>query len=293
MSTEPVAQFWLKQGRAFLAYVWKRFVDERCLGIAATLSYTSILALVPMAAIAFAVLAVFPVFEGVREEIQAFVFKNFMPDTGERLADYFNGFVKNAGSLTTVGIAGLVVTAIMLLATIGSTLNTIFRVVRPRRLLSSLLVYTAVLTLGPLVLGASVSLATNISALTKRAGIDAFTGLYGRLSWFVPVLIVVVAFTVLYAVVPNRTVAWRNAIAGGVAAGILFSILRWTFGMYLIYFPVYRTIYDALSAVPIFLVWMYLSWAVILFGAVVTASLADWRGGGPANRGYGLGGARE
>ena len=277
MSTEPVAPVWLEQGRAFLAYALKRFVDDRCPGIAATLSYTSLLALVPLAAIAFAVLAVFPVFEGVREEIQAFVFENFVPDTGERLAEHFDAFVDNAGGLTTVGIAGLVVTATMLLATIGSTLNTIFRVSRRRRLLSRLLVYTGVIILGPLVLGASVSLATNIPALAERAGIDAFAGLYGRLGWLVPVVIVVVAFSLLYAVVPNRTVPWRDAIAGGMAAGILFSALRLAFGVYLVTFPVYRTLYGALSVVPIFLVWMYLSWAVILFGAVLTASLADRR----------------
>ena len=287
MSTEPIARIWLTQGRAFLAYVLKRFVDDRCLGIAATLSYTSLLALVPMAAIAFAILAVFPVFEGVREEIQAFVFENFVPDTGERLAEHFDGFVDNARGLTTVGIAGLVVTATLLLATIGSTLNTIFRVARPRRLLSRLLVYAFVITLGPLVLGASVSLATNIPALAEAAGIDAFTGLsgtglYGRLAWLVPVLIVVGAFSLLYAMVPNRTVRWRDAIAGGMAAGILFSALRLAFAVYLVTFPVYRTLYGALAVVPIFLVWMYLSWAAVLFGAVLTASLADRRAGGTA-----------
>ncbi len=284
MSTEPVAQVWLKHGCAFMAYVWRRFVDDRCLGIASTLSYTSLLALVPLAAIGFAVLAAFPVFEGAREDIHSFVFENFMPDTGERFAEYFDGFVDNAGRLTTIGIVGLVLTASMLLATIGSTFNTIFRA-RPRRLLSRLLVYFAVLTLGPLVLGASVSLAVNISALARWAGFDGFTGLLERLSWFVPALIVVVAFSLLYAVVPNRRVAWRNAIAGGLAAGILFSTLRWAFGMYLVYFPIYRTIYGALSAVPIFLVWMYLSWAAVLIGAVVTVSLSEWRGAGPANRG--------
>ncbi len=275
----------LEQGFAFVAYVSKRYAEDRCLGIAATLSYTSLLALVPLAAIGFAVLTVIPVFEDVREEVNVFVIDIFMPETGERLADYFDGFVKNAGSLTAVGIAGLVVTAIMLLATIGSTLNTIFRVARPRRLRARLLVYLAVLTLGPLVVGASISLATNFPAWVGWTGFDGFTGLLERLNWFVPALIVVVAFSLLYAVVPNQTVAWRNAIAGGLAAGILFSILRWAFGMYLLYFPAYRTIYGALSAVPIFLVWMYLSWAVVLFGAVLTASLAEWRGGETVNRG--------
>jgi membrane protein len=265
-----------------MAYLWRRFVDDRCPGIAATLSYTSLLALVPLAAIAFAVLAAVPVFEGAREDIYGFVFENFMPNTGERIAEHFDGFVDNAGRLTTIGIAGLVVTAIMLLATIGSTFNTIFRVAQPRRLLSRLLVYFAVLTLGPLVLGTSVSLAENIPALARWAGFDGFTGPLKRLSWFVPVLIVVVALSLLYSVVPNRRIAWRNAIAGGVTAGILFSTLRWAFGMYLEYFPIYRTIYGALSAVPIFLVWMYLSWAAVLIGAVVTASLSEWRGGGPA-----------
>ncbi len=95
----------------------------------------------------------------------------------------------------------------------------------------------------------------------------------------VPVVIVVVAFSLLYAVVPNRTVPWRNAIAGGMAAGILFSALRWAFGVYLVAFPVYRTLYGALAVLPIFLVWMYLSWAAVLFGAVLTASLADRRTG--------------
>ena len=94
--------------------------------------------------------------------------------------------------------------------------------------------------------------------------------------------IVVVSFSLLYAVVPNRTVPWRHALAGGLAAGILFSSLRWAFALYLVAFPVYRTLYGALSVVPIFLVWMYLSWAVILFGAVLTASLADRRASGPA-----------
>ncbi len=152
-------------------------------------------------------------------------------------------------------------------------------------LLSRLLVYFVVFTLGPIVLGASVSFAVNISAYARWVGFDGFSGLLERLNWFVPALIVVVALSLLYAVVPNRRIAWRNAIVGGVTAGILFSMLRWTFGVYLVYFPIYRTIYGALSAVPIFLVWMYLSWAAFLIGAELTASLSEWRGAKTINRG--------
>ena len=105
MFTEPVAKVWLKHGRAFMADVWQRFVNDRCLGIAATLSYASLLALVPLAAIAFAVLAAVPVFEGAREGINSFVFENFVPDTGEQIAEYFDSFVNNAGRLTIIGNA--------------------------------------------------------------------------------------------------------------------------------------------------------------------------------------------
>jgi membrane protein len=121
--------------------------------------------------------------------------------------------------------------------------------------------------------------------LARWAGFDGSSGLLERLNWFVSALIVVVAFSLLYAVVPNRRIEWRNAIVGGVTAGILFSMLRWAFGVYLIYFPIYKTIYGALAAVPIFLVWMYLSWAAVLIGAVVTSSLSEQRGAGPGSRG--------
>ena len=285
MSTEPVASVWFENGRGFVAYVWRRFVGDRCLGIAATLSYTSLLALVPIAAIGFAIIAAVPVFEDSREGINSFVFDNFVPDTGEQITEHFDDFVDNAERLTTIGIAGLVVAAIMLLATIGSTFNTIFRVARPRRLPSRLLVYFVVIVLGPIALAAIVSLAANISEMTTWLGLDGLGGPLARLNWIVPGLIVFAVFSLIYGVLPNRKIAWRNAIAGGALAGILFATLRWAFGLYLDYFPIYQTIYGALSAVPIFLVWMYLCWAAFLIGAVVTASLPEWRGARALNRG--------
>jgi membrane protein len=231
----------------------------------------------PLAAIVFAVLAAVPLFDGVRESINGFVFDNFVPDTGEQIAAAFDGFVDNAGELKALGIAGLVIPAFMLLATIEAIFNRIFRVVRRRRLPSRLVVYFVVLTLGPIALGVSVSLASNVAAAASWAGFHGLSGLPWRLDWLGPALLMVAAFSVLYTVVPNREIAWRDAIAGGLCAGLLFSGLRWALGLYLENFPIYQTIYGALSAVPVFLIWMYLSWAAVLIGAVITATLSEWQ----------------
>lgn len=257
----------------------------RCRSIAAALSYTSLLALVPLMAIVFAVLAAVPALEGFRTEVQAFVFDNLMPASSDTFIEYFDGFIANAGKMTGFGIIGLLLTSMMLLNTIFTAVNRIFRVQKPRPIYLRIAVYLGVLIAGPVFLAASFSLATYILAMTKvvgstvdsAMGVEAFTGLLGRLTRFTPALIMILGFSTFYKVVPNRKVEWRDALLGGVLAGLLFSGLRWLFGIYLIYFPTYQTIYGALSAVPAFLVWLFASWTVVLAGAVVAASGPDWR----------------
>ncbi|MEE8393056.1 MAG: YihY family inner membrane protein [Rhodospirillales bacterium] len=257
--------------------VIRRFKGDHCLGMAASLSYTSLLALVPIAAISFAILSVIPFFKDIRAEINDMVFNNFLPDTGEQVAEYFNIFVDNAGSMTTLGLAVLAVTAVMLLAAIESYINTIFRVTERRRPVPRILLLLAVLIVGPLLIGTSFSLATYILTLTRGLGIEAFTGPLGGLTRFTPALIVILGFTLFYVAVPNRTVRWADGLAGGLAAGLLFSAVRWGFSMYLLFFPTYRAIYGALSTIPVFLAWMFLSWAVILLGAQITAAIGERR----------------
>jgi len=263
----------------FARTAFKRFSDESCLETAASLSYASLLATVPLAAIVFAVLAVVPAFAGVRETLEVFLFENMLPDTGQKVAGYFNMFVENARGMTHFGIAGLVVVAVMLFNRVFQAFNGIFNVERPRTVWMRLGIFLIVLVMGPLVAGASFTIATYILALTKGAGVDveAFTGI-ARLARVVPALIMIVGLSVAYKVIPNCRVGWRDAFIGGVTAGLLFSGLRWGFGLYLIYFPTYRAIYGALSAVPVFLLWMYLSWAVILLGAAITAAAPEHRG---------------
>ena len=270
--------------KPFLGYVWYRFGEDRCTTMASSLSYTSLLAIVPLTAIAFAMLAAFPVFEGVREQFQSVLFSNFLPQSAEAMQDYFDQFIRNTGQLTAVGIIGLALTAVLLLGTIESNLNSIFRVIKPRALVPRLLVFWALLTLGPLLLGASFSLSTYFFAATEWT--DQIASPIGGFTQFLPTLMVVVALWMFYVIIPNRPVRLVDALIGGIVAGLMFAILRKVFGYYVASFPTYQTIYGAVSAVPIFLIWMYLSWTVVLFGAEITAGLGEWwvAGGRPEDQ---------
>jgi membrane protein len=270
----------LREVGAFIAYVSHRFNSDRCLRMAAGLSYTSLLAIVPLTAIAFSMLAAFPVFEGVRGNLQEALFSNLLPQTAEATRDYFNQFVQNTTTLSAVGIVALALTAILLLGTIEADMNTIFRVIRARAMVPRLLVFWALLTLGPLLLGASFSLSGYIFAATQWMGIDTAGGLGGYLIALLPTIMIIVMLTTFYVIIPNRNISLTAGLIGGVTAGILFTLLRKVFGWYIITFPTYQNIYGALSVVPIFLIWMYLSWLIVLMGAVLTASTNEWQSAG-------------
>ena len=266
--------------RSVVEIAVKRFQGDQCLRMAASLSYTSLLAAVPLTAIAFAMLAAFPVFEGVRESFQDVLFANFLPDAAESMREHFDKFVRNTTTLSAVGIVALALTAVLLLGTIESALNTIFRVTRPRRLGPRLLVFWAIITLGPLLLGASFSLSAYFFAATQWLGVDPATGYLGEAAKLLPTGIMMLLLTMFYVTIPNRPVALAGAVTGAIAAGLLIALLRKGFGFYVTHFPTYQNIYGALSAVPIFLIWMYLSWAVVLLGATLTATISEWREAG-------------
>lgn len=267
-----------RDGRSLGAYVWRRFAADRCMGVAASLSYTTLLALVPLMAIGFAMLAAFPVFDAVRQDLQDFAFENFVPSAGEAVREQMSGFLERTGQLTAVGTAALAITALMLLNTLETTFNAVWRVARPRRLIPKLLTYWGILTLSPLILGTSVVLSGYIFTLTRMLDVEAFTGLLGGLLRLVPFLLLIAGFTLIYVVIPNRAVRWRHAFTGALVAALLFEGLKKLFGYYVGNFPGYQTIYGALSALPLFLVWMYVAWGAVLFGAEIAASLPEWRG---------------
>jgi membrane protein len=259
-------------------------VDDRCIRVASSLSFTTLLALVPLTAVAVAVLSLFPVFSTWMSVIQDFIYSNFVPAAGEAVQKHLMQFAGKTGRLTAVGLVFLVVTAIMLLATIEQALNDIWRVANTRKLVHRFLAYWALLTLGPLLVAASLSLTTHLVALPfiDRAVAGVFARVIGGV---LPLLFGLGAVVLLYTVVPNTPVRWRHALAGAVVAVLLLEIAKWLFAASMKYFfASYQIVYGAIAVLPIFLVWIYISWLIVLLGAVVAATLTGWSSGAARHR---------
>lgn len=255
-----------------------RFGQERGFVIAASLSYTSLLALVPLIAISLSVLSAFPAFEAIEGRLVEQALGYIAPHAGLGVQTYLDRFVANTSNLTALGVVWLAVTAIMLLSTIEAGFNAIWRVDSPRPLIKRLIAYGITLTLGPLLLGAGLSLSTalfaagNFSALGLEAVIPV-----GGLIRLLPFAFTAAGLTVFYLALPYRRVEWRHALLGGVAAALLFEGLKSLFGLYVNRVSTFESVYGSLSALPVFLIWMYLGWAVVLLGAAIAAARPEWR----------------
>lgn len=269
----------IRSGLAFIGYVLQRFRRDSGNERAASLTFTSLLAVVPLVAISFAVFAAFPAFQDMRGQLQSFIFDNFVPEIGSVVYEHVEGFTQKTGQLTTVGVVFLAVTSVMLLSSISGTFNAIWQVRESRPLVARLLVYWAVLTLSPVLFGASLSLSSYLFAVAAESGVQEYTGSLNRLTYFLPLLLQIAGFSILYLVMPNYPVRRSDALFGGLAAGLLFELLKKGFGLYVKNFPAYETVYGALAAFPILLIWMYLAWLLVLLGAEMTAAMPEWRAG--------------
>lgn len=258
----------------FIKRVWHRFFDDHVQTNAAALAFTTILALVPAAAVTFSMLSVFPVFEEWSLVLEKFVYENFVPAAGEVVQKQLQEFIGQTARLTAFSVSFLLVSALLLLFTIEETLNKIWRVEDSRSLIQRILSYWAVLTLAPLLMGASLSL-TSYIVTTALEGEGYMAQARNIALGALPFLFVVLAFVLLYMAVPNKPIRFRNALIGGVTAAVLFEVSKRGFTLYVTNFHSYEVIYGALSSIPIFLIWVYVSWLVVLVGAEVTAVLGE------------------
>lgn len=262
---------------SFSVYAARRFNEDAGLQAAASLTYTTLLGIVPVMAIFLAILAGFPTFDQVREDIKNFILAPLVPDVSAQAREQIDIFLANTRQLTGVGILGLAVTSFLLLWTVESAFNTIWRVVEPRSWSTRLLAFWAILTLSPVAIGISVSLSNYLEYWSLTSAFGTIARFIGSIPVVIPLIVESLIFALMFAVIPHRRPRWRHCLIGGAVAGVLFEILKNGFGLYLSTAETYRVVYGALATIPIFLLWLYLSWSVVLFGAEVAAAIPDWR----------------
>lgn len=247
--------------------------DELRLGLTAgSLTFTTLIALVPLAVLAFSLFTAFPVFASFQRALEQFFLTNLVPDA--IVKPVMKSLTLFAGKAKGLGAAGAIflgVSALALMLTIDRTLNAIWRVRRPRPIAQRVLIYWATLTLGPLVLGASLAL-TSYAVTAGQGYVGALPGSVEALLDSLQFAVLTLAVSGLFHFVPNTQVRWRHALLGGLFVAVLFSLAKLGLAWWIKQVPTYSTLYGAFATLPIFLVWIYLGWVIVLLGALLAAN---------------------
>jgi membrane protein len=265
-----------------------RFREDRMGLTAGSLTFTTSLALVPFFTVALAIFTAFPMFSKLQGVLQGWLIQSLIPENiARQVLGYLTQFSRQASKLGVAGLAILLVTALALILTIDHTLNNIWRVKKPRPLTQRVLIYWAAITLGPLVMGASLAVTSFV--------VSASSGLVGDLPFSLRFLLDVFQFILvsgslaaLYRYVPNTHVKWSHALSGGIFAAAVLELAKKLLSVYLGSVPTYSLIYGAFATLPILLVWIYVAWVIVLMGAVIAAYLPSLLAG-VARRGNGNG----
>lgn len=259
-----------------LRYLAGRFKNDRCSQIAAALTYMSLFALVPLLTISFTMASAIPSFSGLETQLQTLIFDNMMPDTGMEIKNYLDDFARQAKNLTGFGIAFLVITSVIMLRNIEQAFNIIWRTQENRGPVASFLLYWAVLSLSPIFMGLALGISTYLASLPVLIDNLDVVGLGSELLRYMPIVLSFAAFTLIYAAVPNCTVPLKHAAIGAFIAAIAFNTARFLFTK-LVVNSSYTFIYGAFAAVPLFLLWIYLSWNIVLIGGILVHSLSAYQ----------------
>src|SRR5471030_1165020 len=266
----------VKTGLHFVHLLLKRADKDGLTMLAGHLAYVSLLSLVPLIAVVFSLFALFPVFSDISAQLKTFIFNNFMPATGDVIQRYLEQFVANSSKMTAVGTCGLIVTALLLIASVDSVLNKIWDSKTKRPIVFSFAVYWMVLTLGPILLVASVAISSYLLSL-NWLNISGVHSLIDHALRILPLLISWISFWLLYQVVPTVRVPAKDALIGALFSGALFELSKKIFALYIQLFPSYQLIYGVLAVIPILFLWVYVSWCIVLLGAEITVTLGEFR----------------
>ena len=264
----------MSEWKTFCTIFWQRFNQNKLAQAAGYLTYSTMLAIVPLIMVVFSIFSAFPVFNEVTGALKEFIFTNFAPSASDMVGQYIDEFVNNSKKMSAVGIISLIVVALMLINSIDRTLNSIWQDTGTRPIFTSFAIYWLILTLGPLLVGVSIAASTYVKAMFESAASFSF-GL--KLLSFVPFLSTWFIFTMIYMVVPNKKVSIKHSAAGALIAAVFFTLGKQAFAWYIVTFPSYQLIYGAMATLPIMLLWIQLSWTVVLLGAQLAAVLAEVR----------------
>lgn len=249
----------------------QRFREDRLGVTAGSLTFTTMISLVPLATVTFALFTAFPMFANFRKALEVYFLQNLVPDAIARpVLKQLTLFASKASQVGTIGLVVLVFTALALLLTIDRSLNAIWRVRQPRPLAQRVLVYWATATLTPLVLGVSLSM-TSYAVSASSGLVEALPGGVSFLLGLIELGLMAAGMSALFKFVPNTQVRWSHAALGGVFVAVGFELAKRGLAWYLGLAPTYTTIYGAFATVPILLSWIYLGWVIVLLGAVIAA----------------------
>ncbi|WP_232772396.1 virulence factor BrkB family protein [Psychromonas sp. Urea-02u-13] len=262
-----------KLSYGYLLFVWRRCQEDNIKVPAGHLAYVTLLSIVPFLAVIFYMLSAFPMFSELNKVMEDLIYNNFVPTSGDAIKDHVGGFIENTKKMSMMGIASLVVIALLLISTIDQTINRIWRCTSKRSIVQAFTIYWTILSLGPIILGSSIALSSYLFSTVQNQG---FLSIGQQLLSFMPFIIAWLAFAGVYTLVPHQRVSFRYSIVGGLVASVLLTFGTDLFSLYITNFPSQQVIYGALAVIPILFVWIYFNWLIVLFGAEVTATLEEY-----------------
>ena len=259
----------------FLRLMLRNFVDDGCQSTAAALTYQMLFAVVPLLTITYSVLEAFEALSGVGEMIEDFMFENVVPETVSVVQSYLQDFSDQARSLSGPSLIVVAVTAFLMMFTIEKSFNEIWRIREPRQGFQRILMYWAILTLGPVLMGVGIAITTLLFSMPFITELTDVTGTTSVLG-LIPIFLNTAMFTLMYIAVPNCVVPLRHGVIGGLFVALGFELVKQLFGTVMAKTD-FAVIYGTYAAVPLFLIWLYVSWTIVLFGAELTKNMGLFR----------------
>jgi len=256
----------------FIKFLNEHFVEDSCQTTAAALTYQTLFAVVPALTVMYTVLSAFDSFGGMGKTVEDFIFTNVVPENVAVVQDYLHSFSEQAQNLSIVSLVFLAVTASLMLFTIERTFNEIWRIKEPRQGFPRLMMYWAVLTLGPVLFVLGIGVTTYILSLPLLSDVTDSPAFLG----FLPLILSSMMLTLIYIAVPNTRVPFRHAAIGGILVSMIFEAAKVLFG-YIMTQSEFEVIYGTFAVVPLFLLWIYISWTIVLLGAELVKGLGVYR----------------